>query len=287
MRRNSFFKKFNESDDTIIDIDIDQQKSTDSNNEPKYVYYPSQKKNESAIHSTSTSQGIHVTKPAPSIHNIEAPKVLAPQPKPAIKPTFNKDIKPIVKPVIKPIDLTLNKKEDYKNVEKVVEKKSELKVKMEEDKKYNDEELLFNLKIISELNSSDKLSFSEEKFSIDNPTYLQGMYRWWSGEDRAKTLEHLNRIIDNTFDYMDKTFTNTLQTVGNSTREEKILYENNSQVLQKFYIALIDATKGLDKLKSTYSYDKSMTTGLDLLISKIRIRTDKINDILRIGPTTL
>jgi len=149
---------------------------------------------------------------------------------------------------------------------------------------YTEENLLFNLKIISELNASDKLSYDSKMFSINNPTYTQGIYRWWCGEDRAKTLSKLNEIVDATFNYMDKTFTNQVSLPGSSHKQERVLYENNSQVMQKFYLALVSSIKGLDNLKSTYSYDKSMTTGLNLLMDRIRRRTDKIDEILKITP---
>lgn len=254
MKRSNFFKKISENDDTVVDID----------NENKYIYYPSQK-NRSIY--TLPQQDHHVLdiKEESEVVNSQEVKVIKEE-----------------------------EKKVEKNIEEVIEKKSELKVEMSKEQqalnslqsveKFDEEKLLFNLKIISEVNSSDKLSFEDKQFRIDNPTYMQGMYRWWSGEDRSKTLEKLNAIIDATFSYMDKTFTNSVQTVGNSKKAERILYENNSQVMQKFYIALIDAIKGLEKLKSTYVADKSMTTGLDLLINKIRIRTDKINDILMISP---
>lgn len=162
--------------------------------------------------------------------------------------------------------------------------------KMNKDKEqndeqdYNEETLLFNLKIISELNPSDKLSYGKKLFSIDNPSYAQGLYRWWYGEDRSKTLEQLNKIIDATFAYMDKTFTNQVKIPGSSNNDEHVLYENNSQIMQKFYITLMDTIKGLDKLKSTYSSDKSMITGLNILMDRIRRRTDKIDEVLKIVP---
>ncbi len=214
------------------------------------------------------------------------------------------------------------KNEDFKkNIIEKVEKKSEQKVEMTKDKQlkslntnitteelistkedniiinreenntvseeenvYTEGDLLFNLKIISELNTSDKLSCGTKLFKIDDPSYTQGFCRWWYGEDRAKTLEKLNQIIDSTFDYMDKTFTKRVRSPGSSDSIEHVLYETNSQIMQKFYITLMDTIKGLDKLKSTYVTDKSMTTGLTLLIDKIRRRTDKINEILKIVP---
>ena len=171
---------------------------------------------------------------------------------------------------------------NHKNGKPKVHKSQEV---IEKNKiEYTEEDLLFNLKIISELNISDKLSYDDKLFSIDNPTYTQGLSRWWYGEDRAKTLEKLNNIIDATFKYMDNTFTNKVNLIGSKNIDEGILYENNSQVMQKFYATLLETIKGLEKLKNTYIHDKSMTTGLNLLIERIRRRTVKIDEISRIVP---
>lgn len=149
-----------------------------------------------------------------------------------------------------------------------------------------EEQLLFNLNIISELKKDDKLSFCNNQFSIDDPNYMQGVTRWWYGEDRSKTLEKLNDVINETFRYIEETYTNEMDnnTFGNFTNEKSksVLYENNSERLQKFNLALNKTCSGLEKLKNTYNVDTSMTTGLNLLISKIETRLKKINEILKI-----
>lgn len=266
--RHSIFKKkdmnITDTNMNISDIDIFHNP-----NDSKYIYYPSSKK------STTGNE---------EIVNKKIVKEIAEEDN-----TVN---------VIKEEPIKVEK-----NISENVEKKCEQKVGMIKHKKdenidsktevveeecqrdlYTEDDLLFNLKIISELNTADKLSCSSKLFRIDDPSYTQGIYRWWYGEDRAKTLEKLNQIIDSTFEYMDKTFTQRVRSPGSGDTQERVLYETNSQIMQKFYITLIDTIKGLDKLKSTYVIDKSMTTGLGLLIEKIRRRTDKINEILKIVP---
>ena len=147
---------------------------------------------------------------------------------------------------------------------------------------YSEEDLLFNLNIIAELKNYDKLSCYDKLFRIDDHYYSQGLMRWWYGDDRCKTLSKLNNVVDETFKYIDNTYLNELLSDNKITNEKNILYENNSEKLQKFYLALNNTIKGLDKLKSTYNIDTSMTTGLDLLMEKIRTRKEKINEILKI-----
>jgi len=264
--KNNLFKKLNTIDDTVIDID----NLTNNTNENKYIYYPPQKKvqiNDNFLGS--------VVKSSPDNKKNDDKKD---DKKDDNKKDDKKDY---------------NKKDDVKilenNKEEIMEeKKSELKLKdmepINDDLKYSEEDLLFNLKIISELDLNDKLSHDSKLFRINTTSYTQGLCRWWYGEDRAKTLEKLNEIVDETFEYIDKTFTNKVNLPGSSKSEESVLYENNSQIMQKFYITLIDAIKGLEILKATYSVDKSMVTGLSLLIDRIRTRTDNIKNHLIIKP---
>ena len=281
MKRNTFLRKI-DNQDTIIDID------GPSPNDSKYLYYPNQKtevkvpavidKNIDKVIETNIINNKEHTKDINDLiwknvsNNIIHPKI----------PTAEaKEVKEDKKAEDKKEDVKEEVKEDVKEDIKV---ESGEEVKVEEEKLiFTEEELLFNLKIISELNPSDKLSYDEKLFSIDNPSYVQGIYRWWYKEDRGKTLEKLNKIIDATFNFMDKTFMNQIKYPNMDSNEERVLYETNSQIIQKFYINLIDAIKGLDKLKLTYTNDKSMTTGLNLLIERIRRRTDKINEILKIN----
>lgn len=252
MRRGKFFKSSCDNNDTILDIDSNEEDSSciyyvAPTKKDKYNYYKKEEKKEE-------------------------------EKKEEEKKEEEKKEEKKEEKIIKNIEENIEEKV------KKIEKKSEEITRMNKKGNYEEEELLFNLKIISELKISDKLSCSTKKFRIDDPSYTQGLYRWLGGEDRAKTLEKLNEIIDATFNYIDRTFTSEIESdIMLSKSGKDVLYENNSQILQKFYIALLDTTKGLDRLKSTYASDKSMTTGINLLSDKIKTRTDKIKELLKIS----
>lgn len=290
MKRSKFFKT--DAENRIIDID-DIKPS-----EIKYVFYPSEKKrNErqtNAKNATITDDGDKVAATKEDNKNKVIPA--------------NQNINDLHKKneiiVEKNVDEKAEKKSD-----KIVENMSEKDLidwnkkaadfgtyvgstsnsdnienikKMDLSDLYAEEDLLFNLNIISELKKSDKLSCPEKLLRIDDPGYTQAFTRWWYGEDRSKTLEKLNQIIDATFSYIDKTYLNELDSENEFGKDKKVLYENNSEKLQKFYLALNNTIRGLEKLKSTYGSDTSMTTGLDLLMGKINTRKEKINKILKI-----
>lgn len=173
-----------------------------------------------------------------------------------------------------------NKPEQKKEPDEIKADKEEIKSQenniMIDEKILNDDDLLFNLKIISEIQEGEKLSCLETRIKIDSNYYFQGFYRWWNGEDRTKTLEKLVKIIDDTFKVIDKTYESSSTTNGK-------LHENNSEKLRKFHLSMNIALNGLEKLKKTYDNDTSMTAALDLLMEKIRTKSEKINEIFKIS----
>lgn len=191
----------------------------------------------------------------------------------------------VKQPEIKTVDTTVEKP-DVKITANLSEIVSALPIVDEKKSVFTEEQLLFNLKIISELKKDDKLSYYDNQFIINDPGYKQGIYRWYYKQDRANTLKNINILVDATFSYIDETFNKELS--GGRYREyktERVLYENNSQKLQRFKEALLDTCRGLDKLRGTYQEldDRSMTSGIELIVEKIKVRTDKINKIMKIS----
>ncbi len=182
----------------------------------------------------------------------------------------------------KEVEIEVEVEEDKKDdVEEQIPDVSEMKL---ED--YTADDLLFNLKLIAELDKYDKLSCNSSKLSIDDSGYFQSFVRYFKGESRTKTIEKLNKIVDHTFKYINETFKDELEEQlleEQLSKEDPRMYENNSQILQKFLVALLETTKGLDKLKFTYTNDRSMVTGIELIIDKIKMRADMIKKILKIS----
>jgi len=281
MRRKGFFKPAPTSNyfDTIIDID---ETSNEPKKESKYIYYSPKRKTPRPTDNVETKED--VSELFKNI-NMEVEKKVDIE-----KKSLEQDIEHNMK---------LNKQEEVKEeineevkedkeVKEVKEDKENEEVKEKVEIQYTEEDLLYNLNIISELKKHDKLSYQEKLFRINEPAYTQGVMRWWYGDDRSKTLQKLNEIVDSTFKYIDNTYLSEMTAKfpthkGKLSSEMQVLYENNSEKLQSFYLALNNAIKGLDKLKSTYNDDTSMTTGLDLLMNKIRTKKEKIDNILKIA----
>lgn len=293
MKRSKFFKT--DTENRIIDID-DIKPS-----EIKYVFYPSEKKRNERQQEQKKDTNMKDEKDEKEVKEIKDTKNVIDNEKVDKNENEKENIEKVNTEKKVNMDEKVEKKSDKivgemsnkdlidldkKSPESTFNQKENTensqKIKADMVKLYNEEDLLFNLNIISELKKSDKLSCPERLLRIDDPGYRQSFTRWWYGEDRSKTLEKLNQIIDATFAYIDRTYLNELDCNSEYRKDKKMLYENNSEKLQKFYLALNNTIRGLEKLKSTYSNDTSMTTGLDLLMGKINTRKEKINKILKI-----
>jgi len=140
--------------------------------------------------------------------------------------------------------------------------------------------VLVNLKIFSKIKKYDKLCFSGESLEIDN-RYAAFVRRWLSSDDRAKSIEYINAVINRAFIIVDKTYDSERNT-QNSTIDKSPFKEENSNLLQRFSIELGNTVVGLGNLKSTYKEDSLTKSKIDLIIDKIKIRIEKINKLLKI-----
>ena len=144
------------------------------------------------------------------------------------------------------------------------------------------DEKLVNLKIISKIKKDDKLICSGDLLEIDDTQWLlKGLVRWYGKASRKQTIDKINLVINDVFVFIDTTLKDEL-THTRETRNEHVLKEDNSEILQKFFLHLSNAIEGLENLKSTYLGDESIVSKLDVLIDKIKVKTDKMNKILRI-----
>lgn len=142
------------------------------------------------------------------------------------------------------------------------------------------ENLLLNIKILSNIKESDKLSTSnEEMLVIDSPSYLQGIYRTLYGDSREETLNKIDKIINDLFKITDEMLDNESK---KKKRYNNKFKDDNSTIFQKIAINLSESIKGLQNLKITYIKDVSITSRLDIIINKIQNRINKIVQLLQI-----
>ena len=150
------------------------------------------------------------------------------------------------------------------------------------------EDIILNLKIIGAIKKKDRLSRNpDDIFEIESNDFLQGVRRWYTGQNRHDTIKGIKKIIQATFSVTDQTLSkehndtsNHKKSSGNNT--SNYFSQENSSLLQRFTIEMERACTGLENLKSTYSDDVRIISEIDIMIEQLRLRIEKINKILKI-----
>ena len=130
--------------------------------------------------------------------------------------------------------------------------------------------LISNLENIASLKESDKLSIDNDLLVIDEVSFFQSIYRKINNDSRTRTIEHIEKIIKELFEYID-----------NLNSNKNIFKEKTISDYNKLNQYLIRTIPGLQNLKITYFNDIKITNRLDLVIIKIENRINKINQLLK------
>ena len=154
--------------------------------------------------------------------------------------------------------------------------------------------IILNLKIIANIKEYDKLSIIDDKICIDTPYMLQGLWRKWYGQGRNETLECIKKVINDIFMFTDELLkmnsnrsfrSNPIPIINNTNNNNTHtnitgFKESNSCIFSTIMINLDESIKGIQNLKITYLGDTTISSELDLLISKIHNRIEQIKKIL-------
>ena len=114
------------------------------------------------------------------------------------------------------------------------------------------EEIVINLKILSQLDKNQKLVTRGAYINIEGPSLIPEFIRRWNRqENRAETIKKINNIINFAIDIIDNT-------------------DNKYDIKQ--YI--IDSKLGIQNLKETYSTCSQTCARLDVILDKINLHTN-------------
>ena len=137
-----------------------------------------------------------------------------------------------------------------------------------EEKELDIETIILNMRIISEIKENDKLVANTECLEIDT-RYIQSIQRWWYEDRRQNALIKISKIVDDLFNFIDKTYGESQIIKVNETFEE-----DKTHLFQRIHRILSNSIKGLENLKITYRYDIKTITKIDLIIEKINIKLE-------------
>lgn len=140
------------------------------------------------------------------------------------------------------------------------------------------DEMLLNLKILAEIKEYDKV-MSQETIEIDTGGLFQGVRRWFFEESRDKTVQRIGELFDNIFAFIDGTIKQERSRKG---KRRDLFDQDTSQLLQRFLVDIKNALGGIENLRLTYRNDITIRSKLTLLIDKLKIKTDRLNEVLKI-----
>jgi hypothetical protein len=112
------------------------------------------------------------------------------------------------------------------------------------------EEIIINLKILSQLDKNQKLITRGSYINIEGPSLIPEFIRRWNRqENRSETLKKINSIINSAIELIDK-----------ETKYDVKEYIINSKI-------------GIQNLKETYSTCSQTCARLDIILDKINLHT--------------
>lgn len=142
--------------------------------------------------------------------------------------------------------------------------------------------ILVNLKIISKINSNDKLKLSNYSTSIEKESLTSWLSRWYNGDSREKTISFIKTVITDainiTNDIMNSTYINN--------KAKRTVYEENefTKSLNTLFLVkneMVNCKTGILNLKKTYEMDIQIISQLEVIINKIDIHLSIIGKKLK------
>jgi hypothetical protein len=147
--------------------------------------------------------------------------------------------------------------------------------------------VFLNLKIISQLKDGQKLRVRKindlDILDIDN-RYIYKYFRGAYGDNRDNTMNVIKHIIDLAYNISDDILYEETEETKNKTKKSPFDSEDDNTILfRKLVAEMENSLEGLNKLKITYEDDISISSMLELLMSKITTRINKINGLFKIS----
>jgi hypothetical protein len=140
-----------------------------------------------------------------------------------------------------------------------------------QDIEYDIETILLNLKMLAQINPSDKLYTEDGQIKIDTPTIMQGIYRWMNDFSRTKTMDDLDSLINKTQYFVNK----------NIKKESRT--EEDNRNCQKILVEISKSLTGIQNLKITYKDDTFIQSRLDVINEKTHEIKNQLSRQLQIA----
>jgi hypothetical protein len=153
------------------------------------------------------------------------------------------------------------------------------------------DDVILNLKIIAQIRKHDKLWTNGNTLSIDSG-YVQSVRRYLWSQSRDTTLNFIQGVINKAFEITSFTLkdevnkNDLIASTDIQNTQQNYFDEDNSKSLHRFGGAMKSAVDGLKNLRETYRDDVKTCSNIDLMIENLQTRTNKIEELLKIGTNT-
>ena len=122
------------------------------------------------------------------------------------------------------------------------------------DQHYVDQ-VLANLKVISMVQEGARLRLIAGQLSIDYPSPVQPIRRWFYGDSRSIMINHVRGVIHNALNIVKI--------------EHMVVDKERSWIVTKIIESLLKAKNGIQNLMNTYQHDAVVFCALEVLTDKI------------------
>lgn len=133
------------------------------------------------------------------------------------------------------------------------------------------ERVLHSLKVLSLLQSGDRLGEAQGRLCVRPPSLTTSMGRWLKGDCRQKDLQHVGGIFSDAFAHASRCVLVHQQHGGHAAARSVL----------RVYRGIAGALAGLRQMRLTYLGDVNSTAQLDVLRDKTQERADHLARWLR------
>tara|TARA_B100000941_G_C28507044_1_gene558026 strand:+ start:1715 stop:2161 length:447 start_codon:yes stop_codon:yes gene_type:complete len=126
--------------------------------------------------------------------------------------------------------------------------------------------LLINLKVLSQIGPGDKINTKEKNIEIDSNNWGQSLRRTYRGDDRKLTFDMINNLITTLTLIIQK----SLNGNADDYIEEKSVHMTNKELLKEVHRELEGVRKGLENLRETYFQDATLASKMELCIGTVQ-----------------
>ena len=131
--------------------------------------------------------------------------------------------------------------------------------------------IILNLKMLSQIKQNDKLYTEDRMFKIDTPNITQGVLRWFNDFSREKTMDDIDILVKHTEFYIESVFENSSKSI------------EDNRMCQNILVEITNALKGIQNLKLTYKNDTFVQSRLDISREKFNVCKNNLSQNLSVS----